>query len=386
MMDTSGRVKRIFQMIRKGDYFVIDRPRQYGKTTILYMLNRFLETGGEYFPIKISFEGIGSDSYKSEALFIEALMLQLKLLFRMSGNKDKELAAFVETGFELTSISRLGLWITDLVQHTGKPMVLMIDEVDKSCNNQLFLDFLGMLRNKYLKQREGADMTFASVILAGVHDVKTLKTKIPKGEEEKFNSPWNIAVDFDIDFSFSTTEIEAMLREYAVQRGIEIDTPYFAEKLFYYTSGYPFLVSYLCKIIDEKIIPGKEKKAWTREDLLHALHMALRKKSTNFQGVIKNLANNPGLHDMVFELVMNGNEFSYNPYNAVIKQGMQYGILREDLAKVRVHNRLYEQLIYDYMSSNLEISTGIGGSPVAPGYVRDDGPLKKNRNILPAGL
>lgn len=54
----------------------------------------------------------------------------------------------------------------------------MIDEVDKSSDNQIFLSFLGLLREKYLKCQQGKDVTFHSVILAGVYDIKTLKLKL----------------------------------------------------------------------------------------------------------------------------------------------------------------------------------------------------------------
>jgi hypothetical protein len=75
--------------------------------------------------------------------------------------------------------------------------------VDKSSNNQLFLSFIGMLRNKYLQREVGKDYTFKSVILAGVYDVKSLKLKLRNEEEARYNSPWNIAVDFKVDMSFS---------------------------------------------------------------------------------------------------------------------------------------------------------------------------------------
>jgi len=43
----------------------------------------------------------------------------------------------------------------------SKPVILMIDEVDKSTDNQLFLSFLGMLRNKYLdRKKKGMNFTF----------------------------------------------------------------------------------------------------------------------------------------------------------------------------------------------------------------------------------
>ena len=37
----------------------------------------------------------------------------------------------------------------------------MIDEVDKSSNNQLFLSFLGMLRNKYLLKNDRRRYNFS---------------------------------------------------------------------------------------------------------------------------------------------------------------------------------------------------------------------------------
>ena len=49
----------------------------------------------------------------------------------------------------------------------------------------------------------GKDETFQSVILAGVYDVKTLKLKLHPQEEMKYNSPWNIAVDFQMEMSLT---------------------------------------------------------------------------------------------------------------------------------------------------------------------------------------
>ena len=94
------------------------------------------------------------------------------------------------------TFNQLSDLITELILKAEKPVILMIDEIDKSSNTQLFLDFLGMLRNKYLLRNEGEDHAFQSVILAGVHDVKNLKLEIRADAERKYNSPWNIAVGF----------------------------------------------------------------------------------------------------------------------------------------------------------------------------------------------
>ena len=41
------------------------------------------------------------------------------------------------------------------MEDSKKEVILIIDEVDKSSNNQIFLSFIGMLRNKYLSKRNG---------------------------------------------------------------------------------------------------------------------------------------------------------------------------------------------------------------------------------------
>lgn len=64
------------------------------------------------------------------------------------------------------------------------------------------------------------------------------KLKIRSDQEHKYNSPWNIASDFDVDMSFSKEEIETMLDDYVKSKGVVLDKEYFSERLHFYTSGY----------------------------------------------------------------------------------------------------------------------------------------------------
>jgi len=355
MVDISGKINEVFKMVEQGDYFVINRPRQYGKTTTIYLLNRLLKTTGDYFPINTSFEGIGEEAFKSELLFINRFFSRMKKSFIASS--DHDLAAYMNSIVPPSHLEDLDSWVSELVEKTGKKIVLMIDEVDKSSNNQLFLDFLGMLRNKYLKRDEPGQPTFHSVILAGVHDVKSLKIKYRKDSEAKFNSPWNIAVDFEVNLSFSANETRTMLEDYTKEEQVTLDIPYFAEQLFYLTSGYPFLVSQLCKIIHEKILPTEENNhQWRPGDLERAVQISLNSDNTNYESLIQNLENNPELYESVFDIIMNGAEYSFNTDNPIILFGKIYGVLKDEKGKAKIHNRLYEQRIYNYMASKLETS------------------------------
>ncbi len=94
--------------------------------------------------------------------------------------------------------------------------------------------------------------TFQSVILAGVYDIKRLQQKIRPEYEHRNNSPWNIAADFDVDMSLDISGIEGMLREYEADWHTGMNINEMAGLLYAYTSGYPFLVSRLCTLLDEK--------------------------------------------------------------------------------------------------------------------------------------
>ncbi len=56
MADISEKVRQIMAMVERGDYFTINRARQYGKTTTLFQLE--LQLAKECTVIAISFEGV----------------------------------------------------------------------------------------------------------------------------------------------------------------------------------------------------------------------------------------------------------------------------------------------------------------------------------------
>ena len=63
MVNIDERVRQIKKMVDQGDYFCINRGRQYGKTTTLRFLKKALDS--EYTVFSISFEGLGDSSFAS---------------------------------------------------------------------------------------------------------------------------------------------------------------------------------------------------------------------------------------------------------------------------------------------------------------------------------
>jgi hypothetical protein len=352
MVNIDDKLKTIQKMIERGDYFVINRPRQYGKTTVLSQLSKRLNSS--YLVIRTSFEGIGDKVFQCEEIFSSRILgIFAESLEFIDKQKAIELR---NAGNGLTDLFEVSKAITKFVKNCEKEVILIIDEVDKASNNQLFLSFLGMLRNKYIMANDELDYTFHSVILAGVHDVKNLKIKLRAEEEKKYNSPWNIAVNFNVDMTFVAEEIETMLKEYDIENNIKMDNKTLSEKIYFYTSGYPFLVSMLCQIIDENLL-GINKRPWVIEDIDKSVKILLKENNTLFDDLIKNLENNKELYSLVNEIVLNGSIISFNISNPIVNTGYIYGIFKDEEYRVKLNNRIYEQFIYDYLVSKLEVKS-----------------------------
>ena len=355
MMDNRVQLKQIMKLIEYGEYFNINRPRQFGKTTTLYFLAEALRKSEIYLPIELNLQGIDSRWHESDMAF--AQMFADQLIKALKYDSPNLFTFLKELRPNIQDMNALSDAITDFMHQADQKLVLLIDEVDVSSNYEPFLNFLGMLRTKYLGRMKPNQTTFYSIVLAGVHDIKSLKYKRRNPKDAQNNSPWNIAASFKVDMRFNSKEIAPMLEEYGEAEGVTMDIPAIAERLHYHTSGYPFLVSKLCKTIAEDILPKRDNTSdfnrnWTLDDVEESVQLLLTEENTNFDSLIKNLENHKDLYDLVFRIVMEGDKIVYNPDNATIKKGVLYGVFKRN-GNIKIHNRVYEQRIYNYMASNV---------------------------------
>ncbi|BDU51431.1 AAA family ATPase [Haliovirga abyssi] len=369
MVDTSLKLNEMMKFVEKRKYFTINRPRQYGKTTMMYLLEKKLKNNKDYFLIRMSFEGMGNESFENEEIFSKTF---IEMMADKIENKNKEICQYLY--LELKNIGKLkdlSKLITKLIKKIDKKVVLIIDEVDKSSNNQLFLTFIGMLRDKYLSRNEGLDNTFHTVILAGVHDVKNLKLKLRPDENRTLNSPWNIAVDFDIDMSFNPREIATMLIDYEADAKTGMNIKEMSEKIYMYTNGYPFLVSKLCKVIDEKL-----NRDFTKKGIEEAIKITLENPNTLFDDIIKNIENNREFYDFIEKVILGNDKVDYVHTNKMVSIGKMYGIIKEKNKKVEIDNKIFEILIYNHMIANREIKKGVVLTyEFRTKFIEDDGNL-----------
>ncbi len=363
MVDIGSRLARIREYVDRGEYFTINRARQYGKTTVLRGLMTYLEDA--YYVCGMDFQTQMSNvKFRDEHTFSVAFARAFVRILNRTGAELPEamgravgaLSRASEEAGEKLDLVELFQYLGDVCGQADKPLVLIIDEVDSAAYNQVFLDFLAQLRGHYIDR--DVSPTFQSVILAGMYDIKNRKRKFRPDEEHKLNSPWNIAADFKVDMSFSSEEIAGMLREYEAEHATGMDVSHIAGLIYEYTSGYPFLVSKLCKLMDEEVpgLPGVagKKKAWTYGGFLEAVKILQAERNTLFESMVNKLYDFPELRDIIYKILFTGREISYNALDPAVGTAEMFGFVRNAGGVVAVANRIFEMVFYNLFLSSAE--------------------------------
>lgn len=166
-----------------------------------------------------------------------------------------------------------------------------------------------------------------------------------------------------------------MLKDYEGDCHTGMDIAGIAKLLYDYTSGYPVLVSNMCKLIDEEIAgtdryPAKSD-AWTRDGVLEAEKRILSDRIPLFESMVNKLEDDEKLRKLLFSLLFEGRNIPYNPYDASIHLAVVYGFLKNQGGAAAIANRLFETMLCDWF-----LSQEITGSDISKA-----GTLDKNQFI-----
>jgi len=186
---------------------------------------------------------------------------------------------------------------------------------------------------------------WGTLYFSGVYNIGNLKSNF-FSSETPMNSLYNINVRFDIDMSFSAKEIETMLVEYENDHHTEMNISEIANEIRFYTSGYPYLVSKICLLIETDL-----NRNWTIDGVQEAIKLILEENSTLFEDLIKKTEENQELSDLLFDLTVGKVKYPFNVDNPVMKLGLMFGFLDKGKDGLIIHNKVFEIRITDYFIS-----------------------------------
>ena len=155
----SENIEKMEAMVRAGEYFIVSRPRQFGKTTTLYSLAQVLSK--EYIIINMDMIDLDHEAFSSGRAFSKAFCLQVMDHILESRESDLLLPdtvadsiASIARGETTANLQQLFSLIRKWCRNSFKPVVLFIDEVDAAEGSDVFRDFLGKLRSDFNKRAQ----------------------------------------------------------------------------------------------------------------------------------------------------------------------------------------------------------------------------------------
>ena len=249
-VDKTGLIKELLQ--NWGQVNLFTRPRRFGKSLSMSMLQCFFEIGrdrelfeglasaeeawlcevfmGQFPVVSVSLKDIEASSYESardmtvKVINQEARRLQFLLESEKLSVYDKKLfAALLEPDMEDKTLSYSLREITELLKkHYEKKVILLIDEYDvplaKANERGYYTEMIALIRNLFgtaLKTNE--NLYFA--VLTGC--LRVAKESIFTGLNN-FNVFSITDVEFDEYFGFTDTEVRDMLRYYGLEDSYEV--------------------------------------------------------------------------------------------------------------------------------------------------------------------
>ena len=251
MVDISHQVEAAAQLVRGGNYFCINRGRQFGKTTTLSVLKNKLDKEG-YSVFSLSFEGLDDEVFSSlsRLLYVSMYMMQSCVEWGNVHNLSEESAAVL----------------------------------------------------REFKDSDSGELSSMCLPAQGIAD---------------------------------------MLSEYMSDHKLQFDNISVARMIFDYTSGYPFLVSRICQIIDTC------NYSWDKDGVLRATHDLLVERNTLFDDMVKKLNEYPQLKDLLKAILFEGKKRSFYTDEKYLQIGVMFNFIKNDCGNVAIVCRLVETRLYN---------------------------------------
>ncbi|MBU3104240.1 hypothetical protein [Clostridium gasigenes] len=122
---------------------------------------------------------------------------------------------------------------------------------------------------------------------------------------------------------------------------LNFDIEVLSKEIYKFTSGYPFLVSRICEIIDENILKNRDK-AWDEFHIQKAMKILLGENNTLFDDLIKN---NDRSYEYMYNLLILNIASVFNIDNTEINLGVMFGYLSKNDNNTIVSNKIIRERI-----------------------------------------
>ena len=366
MLSPFERLPQLQRIIAQQGYFVLHAPRQTGKTTAMLSLAKSLTDSGQYTAIMVSVEVGSAFSNNPDAAELAILAAwQGAAQFRLPEELQPPSWPEAPSGWRIGAA--LGAW----AQHSPRPLVVFIDEID-SLQDDVLLSVLRQLRDGYPNRPEGFPCSLA---LVGLRDVRDYK--VASGGSDRLNtaSPFNIKVKSLTLRDFTAAEVAELYAQHTEQTQ-QVFTEEAIQTAFDLTQGQPWLVNALAKEAVEELVDDLSVPI-NAVHIEQAKEVLIKRRDTHLDSLAERLRESR-VRAIVAPMLA-GQAISKVPEDDrqfLVDLGL---LKRDDAGKLTIANPIYREVLPSVLARSVQ-----DGLPsIQPSWLKADGALDVD-NLLDA--
>jgi hypothetical protein len=364
--------EELLRLIAARKYFVLHAPRQTGKTSCLLALRDLLNQEGHYACVYCNVEGAQAAREDVDAALnaiVDEVAGQAQLTLGDNYLLEQLPAVRAEAREHGVLKRQLTLW----AQHSPKPLVLMIDEIDTLIGDSL-IAALRQIRSGY-HQRPAAFPQ--SVILCGLRDVRDYRIHSSATKEIiTGGSAFNIKAKSLRLGDFTPAEVERLYRQHTTETGQTFDDDIFP-LVWELTAGQPWLVNALA---DQACFEMPELLDRTKPITVAVIQQAkeelILRRDTHLDQLNDKLSE--ARVRRVIEPMLAGADLAADTsLENEVRYVMDLGLIRQGENGLQISNRIYQEVIPRELTAIAQLNLESTQRPAW--YVLPDGRLDMDK-------
>lgn len=330
----------ILTLIRQKRYFVLHAPRQTGKTSCLLALRDYLNASGDYMAVYANVEA-GQAARNNIESVVRTCCGSIAEAMRLVVGNDSPL----EWRKQVTDTDPNEMfkqYLRILAEHTEKPLILFIDEIDALVGDGL-VSVLRQIRSGYTDRPQSFPQ---SIVLCGVRDVRDYRIVLSNQDIITGGSAFNIKAESLRLGNFTQEDIHELYMQHTIETGQRFDEGCFP-LIWEATEGQPWLVNALAREVTWSMRENRDRSVTiTPEMVYRAQENLIYRRDTHIDALIDKLSE-PRVKRVIEPILANNDEADDNlmPIDDVLYV-RDMGLIKVEKGKPRrIANGIYREII-----------------------------------------
>jgi len=362
----------VYNLINDKRYFILHAPRQSGKTTAIRIFVDQLNAEGTYKALYINVEP--AQAARSNVIDgLRTILSGFKTdISRCFGLEDPAYAYLQrEANNPMLSGGALNEFLQFWSEHTEKPIILFIDEIDSLVGDTL-ISVLRQLRSGYVNRPKSFPQ---SVCLIGVRDVRDYRIWSDKEQQTILGgSAFNIKAESLVLADFSPQEVRDLYLQHTAQTGQKF-TDEAIDYAFELTQGQPWLANALGYQACFRDVKDRSQPI-TKDVIERAKEELIRRQDTHLDVIINRLSE-PRVRNVI-DAIINGTVSMELADDDDLKYVEDLGLIKRNAQTTWIANPIYQEILPRVLSTRYQ--NKMAGWPID--YYNTDGTLDMHKLLL----